>query len=745
MRHLGKRHSFVFVAHGLLVASTLAMTAYAVRGFAEEKAFPLVELAQELRSSLVVIRSTDRDGRGDSGVGTGFVISSDGLIVTNLHVIGEGRPFEVEASDGTVLPVEAVQAYDAHLDLAVVRVRSERPLKALKLADQPIPVGEQVAAIGNPFGLKNSVVTGVVSGQRVIDGREMLQLAMPIEPGNSGGPVVDRHGRVHGVVTLKSALSENLGFATEASAVRSLLENPNPVAIDRWVRLGGLPSHLWETRFGARWRSRGGLIHVEGAGTGFGGRSLCLSKLPVPEGAFAVEVEVRLADESGAAGVVFHCDGQNRHYGFYPSGGRMRLTCFNGPTVFEWQILREEATSAYRHGDWNHLRVEVQGPTIRCLVNGTEVFTERDATLSGGQVGLAKFRDTVADFRRFRVGPLKDESASPDEEQRWRQFLVQLDEQPEISGQLLAPLLAVPQADAWFRQEEERLAHRLRRLREARQEWQLENALEHLERAMAATPPDLLRGALWIGCLDDPDVDVEAYVEEVEQMAAEIRAALPPGAGDSERLAALDRYLFEQNGFHGSRHEYYHRANSHLHRVISDREGLPITLSVLYIELARRLELPIDGIGLPGHFIVRYVAPNGETQWIDVFNRGRRLTDEAVRTLVRQEVGNDQPVEPFLEPAAARQILERILRNLLNSAERDGEPHAMRRYLEALVRLDPNSVQYRGMRALTRYHTGRVYGAIADLDWFLANKPQGADLERISQMREAFARQAEGR
>ena len=88
-------------------------------------------------------------------------------------------------------------------------------------------------------------------------------------------------------------------------------------------------------------------------------------------------------------------------------------------------------------------------------------------------------------------------------------------------------------------------------------------------------------------------MDVEGYVREVERMATEIKQSLPKDAAYKERLGALNQYLFKENGFHGSRFEYYHRANSYLNRVIDDREGIPITLSVLYIELGKRIDLRI--------------------------------------------------------------------------------------------------------------------------------------------------------
>src|SRR5216684_5716061 len=100
-------------------------------------------------------------------------------------------------------------------------------------------------------------------------------------------------------------------------------------------------------------------------------------------------------------------------------------------------------------------------------------------------------------------------------------------------------------------------------------------------------------------------------------MGGEIRAALPKDADGPGKLAALNKYLFTERGFHGSRQDYYNRSNSYLNEVLDDREGIPITLSVLYIELARRVGLKVVGIPLPGHFVVEFLPEKGEGKLID--------------------------------------------------------------------------------------------------------------------------------
>ena len=145
-----------------------------------------------------------RDG-GELGVGTGFVIDPEGLIVTNYHVINEGRKFTVEIA-GEDFKVLAVEASDREADLVIIRVAPDdndenednvEKLPALAISGDAPDQGTRVIALGNPLGLKNSVVEGIVSAIREIEGRQMIQLAMPVEPGNSGGPVVNQAWRSH--------------------------------------------------------------------------------------------------------------------------------------------------------------------------------------------------------------------------------------------------------------------------------------------------------------------------------------------------------------------------------------------------------------------------------------------------------------------------------------------------------------------------------------------------------------------
>src|SRR5262245_40973447 len=368
----------------------------------EPKEQTVEQLAERYRKSVVVVTNGGRDGKRQ-GLGTGFVISADGLIATNLHVIGEGRPITVELSDGKKHEATFVHATDRAGDLAVIRIKAT-DLPALALGDSDkLKEGQDVVALGNPQGLKHSVVSGVVSGRRVLDGRNMIQLAIPLEPGNSGGPLLDRTGKVQGILTLKSAITENLGFAMPINALKPLIASSNPIPMAKWLTIGALDADEWTPLFGAQWRQRAGRILVDGAGTGFGGRSLCLAKT-TPQPPYELAVSVKLGDESGAAGLIFHSDGHEKHYGFYPTNGEFRLTRFDGPDVFSWKILVQKKSEHYRPGEWNSIKVRIEKGKLRCFVNDHLLIESEDEGLTAGQVGLAKFRDTAAEFKGFAVG-----------------------------------------------------------------------------------------------------------------------------------------------------------------------------------------------------------------------------------------------------------------------------------------------------------------------------------------------------
>jgi serine protease Do len=730
------RHSLAI----LLLLLALPVTA------ADPSSAPLwvKDLAAKARPSIVTISFAGREGT-EHGLGTGFVIDPAGLIATNLHVIGEARPISVTTADGKSLAVKSVHASDRALDLAIVQVDAN-DLLPLALADgDKLTDGEPVVMMGNPHGLKYSVVSGVISAAREIDGRKLIQLAIPVEPGNSGGPVLDTSGRVLGIVTMKSAVTQNLAFAVTVTDLKTLVGKPNPVPIERWLTIGAIDRTQWEPLFGARWQQRAGRILVDGLGAGFGGRSLLLSKSNPPELPFEVAVQVKLDDEAGAAGLVFHSDGSQKHYGFYPSNGRLRLSRFEGPDVFSWQVLSEKPSDYYRPGAWNRLKVRVSKDHLQCFVNDQLVIESTDSGFTSGRIGLAKFRNTGAEFRRFAVA--KELPSDQQGAESARQLADQIGNLPplaEASDKTIEALAAAPadevRAALFVRaQDLEARAAELKRLAADVRTAAIAHELAR-HAGPAAQKVDLLRGALTIARFDEEDLDVEEYVTHVERMANDVKTKLQGQPTEDQKLAALNIYLFRDNGFHGSRTDYYHRANSYLSRVIDDREGLPITLSVLYIELASHLGLKIEGVGLPAHFVVRHVPTSGSSQLIDVYDGAKPLSKEDAEEKILAMTG-EPPRPDHFQAVSERHMLLRILTNLIGTAQNPKtgvDREALIRYESGMLAIDPTLVRDRGMRAVCRWETGRRDAAVADLQVLIDAQPPGLDLEELRNMQTMF-------
>ena len=696
-------------------------------------ALSVKDIAARVKPSLVTITFTGRDGSVD-GTGSGFVVAADGLIATSLHVIGEARPIKVQFADGQKFDVTEVHAWDRRSDMALIRIDA-KGLTPLPLGDSDtLEQGAPIVAMGNPRGLDFSVVSGVVSARREVktgelDADAMIQLAIPIEPGNSGGPLLDLQGRVHGILTLKSALTENLGFAMPINALKPLLAKPNPVPIARWLTIGNLNPREWQPLLGARWSQKAGRVSVEGLGKGFGGRALCLNQREVPAVPYEIAVTVKLDNESGAAGLVFSADGGDLHYGFYPTAGQLRLTRFDGPTVYSWAILKTVPSPHYRAGDWNTIKVRVEKDRLLCYVNDHLTIESDDALLRTGKVGLAKFRDTKAAFKNFQVAKsIPSAAATAGAEKDLLQKLETLTTPP--SEKLLSSLqtnAAASRAVLTARADRlEKEVGQLRTLARTVHRRDIQAALLR-ELDQPETKIDLFHAALLLAKLDNEELDLAAYRRQLDDMAKDITAQLAAMPDDEVKLKALKKFLFEENGFHGSRSDYANRANSYINEVLDDREGIPITLSVVFLELARRIGLDtVSGAPVPGHFMVLHRPKMGNRQLLDIFDGGALVAPKREEEL--------RLTDEDLQPATKRSIIVRMLRNLISGARATQDSAAMLRYQELIVALTPESAGDRIGRALLRLQNEDPEGGRLDLLWLLENRPRGIDLDRVEQL-----------
>ena len=197
---------------------------------------------------------------------------------------------------------------------------------------------------------------------------------------------------------------------------------------------------------------------------------------------------------------------------------------------------------------------------------------------------------------------------------------------------------------------------------------------------------DLEAGAFLIARTGDPEMETTPYQQRLDEMAAELR---PLSSGTPRQVVRhMNEYLFQTLRFRGNTEQYYDPNNSFLHRVLDDRVGIPISLSVVYLLLGQRLCVPVAGIGLPGHFLV---GLRTEPVFIDCFHQGTLLTDkDCARLLQNHGVEFDRR---YLEPCSHAQILARMLRNLIavyETRQETTEGRRFRRLLTALENREPH-------------------------------------------------------
>ena len=207
----------------------------------------------------------------------------------------------------------------------------------------------------------------------------------------------------------------------------------------------------------------------------------------------------------------------------------------------------------------------------------------------------------------------------------------------------------------------------------------------------SARQGDWEQGAFLIAKLAYPNLDIPHYVECLDQLAEEFRTkwhSTDSPSGKAARL--LSNFLFKDKGFSGNREEYYDPDNSYLNRVLETRQGIPISLSALYVFVGKRLGLPLAGVGMPGHFLVKI---EGETppQFVDCFNGGTILREEDCEQFIAAS-GFDYN-RKLLAKSSTPSILARMLRNLMNIYEQESEEqmaHRIRTFLELLENKQPN-------------------------------------------------------
>jgi regulator of sirC expression with transglutaminase-like and TPR domain len=249
---------------------------------------------------------------------------------------------------------------------------------------------------------------------------------------------------------------------------------------------------------------------------------------------------------------------------------------------------------------------------------------------------------------------------------------------------------------------------------------------------LAASPDnDLATPALMIARLECPSLDPAPYLDQLDEMGVAARERLMANGclQDARRFDStvdvLNAYLFEEERFTGNRDRYDDPSNSFLNEVLDRRTGIPITLALVYMEVARRAGIHVEGVNFPGHFLLRYppAAHDGSViadLILDPFHRGARLSEHDCRRLLQRHVGEEAAFEPsLLAPATKRQMLTRMLLNLKRIYVRLHSFPQARDVTELLLAVDPPALTELRDRGLLAYHMNDFPAALRDLQQYL--------------------------
>jgi regulator of sirC expression with transglutaminase-like and TPR domain len=254
---------------------------------------------------------------------------------------------------------------------------------------------------------------------------------------------------------------------------------------------------------------------------------------------------------------------------------------------------------------------------------------------------------------------------------------------------------------------------------------------------------DLARAALLVGAEEEPQgCDVERSLAEFDEMGEEARARFANEGGS--RISSLNRYLFDEHGFVGNEADYYDPRNSMLHQVLGRHKGIPITLSVVYLEVGRRAGLRVEGVGMPGHFVVRaFDELCVEGVLVDPFEARLTTRDECQRRLDAIYDGKLELSDEHLRPVGKRSILARLLGNLKAVYI---QAQLFRRALasvERILLLAPHDLDERRDRGMLLAQLNRISEAIADTQSYLNLAPNAPDAELVrEQLKKMRLRQA---
>ena len=246
----------------------------------------------------------------------------------------------------------------------------------------------------------------------------------------------------------------------------------------------------------------------------------------------------------------------------------------------------------------------------------------------------------------------------------------------------------------------------------------------------------LLEAAAAVGQDEQPDLDAMAVVARIEELGTTLGRRLAADAAAQQRLRMLNHYFFKELGFAGNVNDYYSFRNSHLHAVLETRRGIPITLALIYMEMAHQIGLKVAGISFPGHFLVKCSLAQGEVIIDPMVGRSLSREDLDERLLpYRQALGLvgdfEIPLGLFLQPATPRETLARLLRNLKGIYRERNSPERLLEVLNRMIIVAPDSTSDLRDRGLVYRQLECWRPALQDLADYLAREPGAPDADDI--------------
>lgn len=247
----------------------------------------------------------------------------------------------------------------------------------------------------------------------------------------------------------------------------------------------------------------------------------------------------------------------------------------------------------------------------------------------------------------------------------------------------------------------------------------------------------LLEAAASIGQIEEPELDMELVLEEVERMSERVRSRMLSDADDLTRLAVLNHVFYKDMGFGLNANDYYAPRNSFVHEVLRTRRGIPVSIAVIWLELAQELRLNAHGISFPGHFLVKVALESGlvvldpatgESLGIDhLSERLEPYRDEEDQLLKPDLDEGETPLGLYLQSCPPRDVLTRMLRNLKEIYQTQQDWPACLAVLDRILVLWPESWAERRDRGLVHAELGNAGQALSDLQAYLDAEPLAAD------------------